>query len=162
MAIPSRLVHWYTFAFYLLCTLGHALTVKWTDMHLTGALDDLVNPKSNSPTIIAIFNSPRLGSTSLPGFVNGCLIMSVVSAAATSLYIASRTLYGLVYSLRGSNWVSSQLKTLGTIWRSTHVPSKALLATVLVFYWLPWLYQIPNNKVTVDDVISLFKLSLSS
>ncbi len=152
MAIPSRIIHWYTFIFYVLCTLGLALTVKWTDEHLTLPLEKLSYPKSNSPTILAIFKSPRLGTTSLPGFVNGCLIMSVVSAAATSLYIASRTLYGLVYSLQGSNWVSRQLKGLGSIWRATGVPSKALITTVLLFYWLPWLYQIPGNRVTVEDV----------
>src|SRR5438876_484850 len=101
---------------YILCSLGIALTVRWTDPHLPfipggnpiprGAIDG-VPPriegfKSESATVIAIY---RYLDQSLAGFVNGCLIFSIASAANTSLYVASRTLYGLVYGLDDSNFL---------------------------------------------------------
>ncbi|KAK3377587.1 amino acid permease-domain-containing protein [Podospora didyma] len=156
MAFPSRFTHWFIYVTYLMCTLGLALTVRWDDEHLQRPLAELHDPRSNSPTIIAIFKD---GRTTLAGFVNGCLIMSVVSAATTSLYVASRTLYGLVYSLSGTNWFSNQLKYIGFIWRTTGVPTRALIITAMLFYWQPWLYQI--GTVTVDDVLSTLSTTAS-
>ena len=54
------------------------------------------NKKSNSaaasPFVVAI---ELAGIASLPGILNGCILLFVLSAANSDLYIASRTLYGL-------------------------------------------------------------------
>ncbi|KAH8890573.1 hypothetical protein GQ53DRAFT_866849, partial [Thozetella sp. PMI_491] len=156
MAVPSRISHWYIFLSYFLCTLGIALTVRWDNPHLRRALGDLQEPRSNSAVIIAIFAD---GQASLAGFVNGCLIMSLVSAANTSLYISSRTLYGLVVTLNGSNFVSRWLKGFGLIWRTTGVPTRSLFFTMVAFYWLPWLNQL--QSITVDSVLKTLSLTAS-
>jgi yeast amino acid transporter len=150
MALPSRTVHFFIFVFYLLCTLGIALTVPWTDSHLslTAPVSSLPDPKTNSPVIVAI-HEYYTGSP-LSGFFNGCLIMSVLSAANTSLYVASRTLYGMLYDLNGSNFATRRLKAISVIWRSTGVPTRALILTFLFFYWLPWLNL--KKSFTVGDV----------
>jgi len=164
IAVPSRLVHWFIFILYFMCTLGIALTVPWDDANLLAPLKDLSNPKSNSPTIIAIAKDSRLSDTPLPGFVNGCLIMSIVSSAAASLYLAGRTLYGLAYSFptRESWWLTRTLKGLGSVWKETMVPAKALVITVIAFFWLPWLSQIQGNPIAVDDVIDVLALTASA
>ncbi|KAK0645438.1 amino acid permease-domain-containing protein [Cercophora newfieldiana] len=148
VSIPSQFVHWLILVLYFLCSLGIALTVRWDDVHLTHPLADLPYPRSNSPTIIAIGKDARLGITPLPAFVNGCLIMSTVSAAAASLYLAGRTLYGLAFGVdvQESNWVSRTFKGLSVVWEKTTVPAKALLVTVLAFFWLPWLSEAPQGK----------------
>ena len=45
-----------------------------------------------SPFVVALTES---GINSLPGFINGCILLFVVSAANSDLYISSRTLYSL-------------------------------------------------------------------
>ncbi|KAK0707342.1 amino acid permease-domain-containing protein [Lasiosphaeris hirsuta] len=160
VALPSRLIHWFIVGFYFLCTLGLALTVPWNDPHLTGSLDKLTQPRSNSATIIAIARDPRLGGGPLAGFVNGCLIMSIVSSAAASLYLASRTLYGLAYTLRKQ---TDFAKGLSSIWgERAMVPARALLVTFLAFFWLPWISQIPGNRITVNDVLNVMSLTASA
>ena len=161
---PSQFVHWFVFVLYFLCSLGIALTVRWDDPHLTLPLTNLSHPKSNSPTIIAIATDSRLGGTPLPDIANGCLIMSTVSAAAASLYLAGRTLYGLAYgvSLREGNWISEAFKGLSAVWRRTNVPAKALLVSVLAFCWLPWLSEAPRGKgVAMQDVLEVLGLTAS-
>lgn len=163
-ARPSQFVHWFIFVLYFLCSLGIALTVRWDDAHLTQPLADLSHPRSNSPTIIAIAKDPRLSDTPIPTIANGCLIMSTVSAAAVSLYLAGRTLYGLAFgvSLRESNWASQAFKGLSAVWRRTGVPAKALLFSMLAFFWLPWLSEAPQGKgVAVQDVLAVLGLTAS-
>ncbi|KAK0753681.1 amino acid permease/ SLC12A domain-containing protein, partial [Schizothecium vesticola] len=164
VARPSRVVHWVIFVLYFLCSLGIALTVRWDDPHLTQPLVSLSNPRSNSATIIAIAKDPRLRLTPISGFLNGCLIMSTVSAAAVSLYIAGRTLYGLSYSvsLRGGNWISAAFKGLSSVWRATNVPAIALFVSVVAFCWLPWLSEAPDGKgVAMKDVLDVLELTAS-
>ncbi|KAK3363172.1 amino acid permease-domain-containing protein [Lasiosphaeria hispida] len=164
VARPSQYVHWFIFVLYFLCTLGIALTVRWDDTHLTLPLAGLSHPKSNSPTIIAIAKDPRLGATPLPGFVNGCLIMSIISSAGASLYLAGRTLFGLAYSvpLQGRNLASKAFGGLRGVWEKTGVPAKALLVTMLAFFWLPWLSEAPQGKgVAVEDALKVLGLTAS-
>ena len=47
---------------------------------------------SASPFVVAMIES---GISVLPGFLNGCILIFVYSAAQSDLYIATRTLYGL-------------------------------------------------------------------
>ena len=162
VAIPSRFIHYVIWGLYFLCTLGIALTVNWDDPHLTLPINQLKNPRSNSPTIIAISNDKRFGGTAWPGFINGRLIMSIVSSGGVSLYLARRTLYGLATSPRGSNKASSLLKGLRSIWVETSVPIKALFGTFTLFFWLPWLSQIPHKRVSVDKVLKTLSLTASA
>lgn len=53
----------------------------------------LQNGASASPFVVAILNS-GIGR-GLAGFLNGCILVFVFSAANSDLYIATRTLYGL-------------------------------------------------------------------
>jgi yeast amino acid transporter len=50
------------------------------------------NSAAASPFVVAIVLA---GINTLPGFLNGCILIFVFSAANSDLYIASRTLHGL-------------------------------------------------------------------
>jgi amino acid transporter len=160
IARPSQLVHWVAFLLYFLCTMGIALTVSWTNPRLPliyGGISGNSNssdnasptgpPMSDSAVVLAVYDS----NPTLAAFLNGCLIFSILSVANTVLYVASRTLYGLTYHLRGSNMLSHFLKdNLGVVWSSTGVPAMALFVTVFSFYWLPWLTL--AESFTIQDV----------
>ncbi|GIK06668.1 hypothetical protein Aspvir_002318 [Aspergillus viridinutans] len=97
---PARWTVYVVVLVYIMCTLGEVLTVKWTD-HLSpipGAQQvsprtiDKQPPASTSLPVIAAWNA---GHKTLAGVINGCLILSGLSAANTSLYASSRTLYGI-------------------------------------------------------------------
>ncbi|KAK5654681.1 hypothetical protein OQA88_7005 [Cercophora sp. LCS_1] len=149
-------VHWVIFVLYFLCTLGIALTVPWDDPHLTQPLAELSNPQPNSPTIIAMAKDSRVGNTPIPGLVNGCLIMSTVSAAGVSLYFAGQTLYGLAYgvSVHEGNLLSQAFKGLSAVWEATGVPAKALLITALVFLWLSGITLARTARTTTSTSTS--------
>jgi amino acid transporter len=76
----------------------------------------------------------------LPGFLNGCLILAILSAANTALYVASRTLFGLTQEIdpnsRWWGWVSK----FSTTTHNRRVPAFALVASVLIFCWVPFLH----------------------
>jgi len=158
IARPSQWVHWVVFVLYFMCTIGLALNVPWDHDHLPSMLARLTKqttpPFSTSATVIAVYSD----NPGLAAFLNGCLIFSVVSAANTALYVASRTLYGLTYNL-GDGLLARRFKGASTIWDATGVPAAALFLTVLSFYWLPWLMLIGN--FAIDDLIKIVSLSSS-
>lgn len=102
---------------YLLIGIGEALNVEWTDPHLPriyGGLDSARGPAPKYPSsasmvVIATFHA---GRKRLAGFLNACLIFSVLSASNTSLYVASRTLYGLATQIPDTNAVGKRLQWL--------------------------------------------------
>jgi len=77
----------------------------------------------------------------LPGFLNVCLIMTVFSAANTTLYVSSRTLFGLARDLnyQGALW-SRWSSLLGTTNPSTRVPAFAVILSAVSFLFLPFVH----------------------
>lgn len=77
----------------------------------------------------------------LAGFVNGCLLYSVLSAGNTALYVASRTLYGLASSprLRARGYFGMLIRSLGTTNPRTGVPVYAVVFSWLILCWVPLL-----------------------
>jgi amino acid transporter len=79
--------------FYIVLVFLLGMLVPYNDKKLLAA-----NKKSNnasaSPFVVAIVNS---GIHVLPGLLNGCILIFVLSAANSDLYIASRTLFGLAH-----------------------------------------------------------------
>jgi len=148
IAIPARTVHWTIFVLYVFCAIGIVLTVRWTDLSLPAIYGGIAIPSvqpsntttsmgSDSAVVISTYSS---GLTSLAGFINACLIFSVLSAANSALYIASRTMYGLTYKIQGTNPVSRIFQKASRVTRHPRgVPVVALFASVLLPYWLPFL-----------------------
>jgi amino acid transporter len=139
---PSRWIAYVIFLLYLLCTIGDALNVTWSDPHLPPIYGDPVAKHStmNPPTSsVTIFTTFLAGYQSLAGFLNGCLIFSILSASNTALYISSRTLYGITRDMPDTNWLNKQIRRLSLVVPRTGVPAAALLFSAISFFWLPFL-----------------------
>lgn len=84
------------------------------------------------------------------GVFNACLIFSVLSAANTSLYVASRTLYGMARHIPDGphDHVGRKFAWLSRIEPRTRVPLWALVVSALSFIWLPFLQLKKGYSIT--------------
>src|SRR6266480_1577004 len=98
---PSRIIAYVITLLMVFDSIGALLNINWTDTRLlqigieTGngtAAADGKPPQSSNMAVIAIWDA---GFKSLAGFINGCIVFSLVSVSNTSMYVASRTLYGM-------------------------------------------------------------------
>jgi yeast amino acid transporter len=141
---PSRTIVYVVFILYILCTIGESLNVQWQNSHLpyiyggvgnSTTASSPTNPASANMVINAVYAQ---GYKGLAGFLNGCLIFSVVSASNTSLYVSSRTLYGMIREMPDTNWFYNKIRWISKVPR-TGVPAVAILISAVAFYWLPFL-----------------------
>lgn len=158
LRLPSQIIAYVVFILYLLCAIGELLNIKWTDNFLPvifGGVDNSTTigepqyPRSNSMAVIATWQA---GFHNLAGFLNGCLIFSVLSCSNTALYVASRTLYGMTREIPRTNFLGRLLNGLSTVVPATGVPAPALIVSALTFFWLPFVQL--NGGYAVQDVYS--------
>ena len=158
LRIPSRTIAYFVVSLYFMCAVGEFLNVGWTCEDLPNVLgvngtsvnaagkSPCHNPTQRTDAIIVI---AARGYRHAPGMFNAFIIFACLSAANSSLYIASRTLYGMTRTI--NPWRRfSVLKALGTVWHKTGVPMWALLFSFLSFIWLPFLQLMKGNAI--DDV----------
>jgi yeast amino acid transporter len=146
LRLPSQTMAYVTLGLYFLCLLGQCLNVSWKSDHLPliyGGIGnsnkdtkDLLHPSSSSLTIIALWD---WGKKPLAGFINGAMIFSVLSASNTSLYVASRTLYGLALGIPQTSIIGKFLRSFSVVVPQTGVPARALIFSALAFIWLPFI-----------------------
>lgn len=158
---PAKLIAWLTAAIYFFCALGFYLNVSWTDPFLPSVPNRIAHgsltiapstntTQTNAIVVIAVLNANK---PDLPGFLNGCLIMAVLSAANTALYVASRTLFGLTRELNPTSKYWRWVSKLSTTTNTRRVPAAALLASALAFSWVPLLHL---TKSYTDQDVSTF------
>lgn len=144
---PSRTIAYVVFLLYFMCTIGEALTVRWTAPYLPeiygsgGNSNSSLNQTTIPPRSASFVINATLGAgyNSLAGFLNGRLIFSVLSASNTCLYVASRTIYGMTREIPDTNWLGKRLNRLSLVVRQTGVPAAALFLSSISFFWLPFL-----------------------
>ncbi|KAE9367500.1 hypothetical protein N431DRAFT_486595 [Stipitochalara longipes BDJ] len=162
---PALWVHWIVYAMYFFVTVGIVVSVWWKnpelpsifgntihgrDLNAVNATSSLPSHNTSSPTILAMESL----SSNLAGFVNACLIFSVMSAGNTAIYYSSRTLWGLTYNLQERNRISRWFKKLSPLMASSGAPIRTIFFSWLLFFWLPWLELVPSNA-QVLEVLSL-------
>ena len=132
---------------YTLGALLVSFDLKWDDVNLPRAswlvsepanTGYLLTGTSNSAFIIAGKEAELPG---LGGFITVGLVVSALTAANTTLYVASRTLFGLTRRVKAgpdSPWIEKFFSFLG---KTNHrkVPMRAVLASCC-FCWVPFLY----------------------
>ena len=132
---------------YTLGALLVSFDLKWDDVNLPRAswlvsepanTGHLMKGTSNSAFIIAGKEAELPG---LAGFITVGLVISALTAANTTLYVASRTLFGLTRRVTAgpdSLWIERFFSFLG---KTNHrkVPMRAILASCC-FCWVPFLY----------------------
>ncbi|KAE9962514.1 hypothetical protein BLS_000227 [Venturia inaequalis] len=82
-----RILFFYVFSVFLL-----GMIVPYNSKDLAFAAKQSTSTASASPFVVAI---QIAGIKSLPGVLNGCILLFIFSAANSDLYIAARTIYGL-------------------------------------------------------------------
>ena len=166
LRLPSRSIAYIFLSIYLFCACGFLANISYTDDRLPSVYDgsktnapNTPKPQPNSASlpIIITYDSHY---PNLPGFLTGCLIFCVLSAGNTSLYVSSRTLYGMTLDLEGTNLFSRYLHKLSTVVARTGVPAAALCASALAFIWLPFLQLrgIEIQGVSISDDMHYSKL----
>ncbi len=92
---------------------------------------------SSSVLVIAVLHA---NIPTLPGFINGCLILAVLSAANTALYVSSRTLFGLTREIDPDDKYWWWIAKLSTTTPNRKVPAAALFLSAACFCWVPFLH----------------------
>ena len=142
----SQVIAYFILALYLFCVIGEYLNVGWTNPALpldpngsrTKRTNDTSEDEHIGPGAIIVIAAYHLGYKKLAGVLNGCIIFSALSAANSSLYVASRILYGMTRDIHPrSRFVI--FKGLGRVWNKTGVPVRALWLSFISFVWLPFL-----------------------
>jgi len=132
----------------VLDSIGGLLNINWKDTHLPAigigtrngtAAADGTPPQTSNMAVLAIWDA---GHKSLAGFINACLVFSLVSVSNTSMYVASRTLYGMTRKIEAKNIVAKVLRSFSIVVPKTGVPAAALMVSAISFAWMPFLeYQ---------------------
>ena len=128
---------------YLFCVFGEMMIIRWSDRNLAiiyggvGAHWNPDAPQTRGLLAVAMLELDRPAACSV---ISAILIYMALSAANTSLYVASRTLYGLTYA--PSAQAKPLIKYLGTLWHRNRVPMFALLVSALAFVWIPLLHLV--------------------
>jgi amino acid transporter len=154
---PALFVHWVIYFLYFLVTLAIVVSVSWQNPDLPSIFGNTIQGRdfsgynetsglapnrTTSPTIIAIYGL----NPDLAGFVNACLIFSVLSAGNSAIYYSSRTIWGLTYNLQGQNRVSRWFQRLSPLMASSGVPIRAIFFTIGIFFWIPYLQLLPSTE----------------
>lgn len=155
---PSRWIAWVTSFTYLFCFIPGSIAVYWQHRDLqrldkppSDQLHTRQTPEHSTGCqeyypliVIAAF---EYGSRAAGWYFNACIVYFCVSAANTSLYVSSRTLYGLVrqdtvaldVNMKWYRRPSHIIQLLGRVSPRRNVPMWALLVSGLSFCWLPGL-----------------------
>ena len=162
LRFPSKYIAYIIFALFLLCGLGEVLNVDWNNNELPNLdsrsetpVGNLTTHRNHTSPSVLIMSAQSTHAAGLAGFLNVCLIFSSLSAATTSLYVSSRTLYGLTREFQDNQpWPMSWFAKLGTTHPRTSVPVWALLVSALAFIWLPFLHLGTGNSVaSVSNIL---------
>ena len=102
--------------------------------------------KSNSAFVIAAENSIMSGHQAVADFINVCILITALTAANTTLYVASRTLFSLTKGIQENDDSPCIIKILSFFGKTNHrrVPMRALAASC-IFCWVPFLYLSKDN-----------------
>lgn len=145
---------------YILGALLVSFDLDWDDPQLprlswlassTGTGDSISGSesstnKSNSAFVIAANNSAISGHQGLANFITVCILITALTAANTTLYVASRTLFSLTKGIQAnasSPWITKFLSFFGQT-NHRRVPMRALAASCC-FCWVPFLYLSDSN-----------------
>lgn len=164
--LSSQYIAYVCLALYLFCAIGEFINVEWTNTLLPLKY---VNPNmkeaarhehdtdinSSAIIVIAAFEA---GQKKIAGVLNGCIMFSALSAANSSLYVASRVLYGMTRDMNPRSPLAP-LKGLGRVWNKTGVPVRALWVSFGAFVWLPFLRW--KGGIAVSDLFEIFSVSAS-
>lgn len=147
-------VHWITVFLYLAYTIAVMLAVP------SAGSSSIFSRQIDSTGINVVEAVRQAGYSQFADFITACLLYSVLSCGNSSLYMASRTLYGLASNdrvARRHDLVSGVLQYLGMINPLTGVPLNAVIFSWLIFCWVPLIGFTENGKsLSLADVSDVY------
>ncbi len=161
---PSKYTIYFAVGLYLLCMFAQCLNVSWTNDRLPtiyGGINVIVeraladstaleNPSSHVVAVIAMFN---WGKKTLAGILNAGIIFSVLSAGNTTLYVSSRTLYGMALLVKRPGTLGDFARSFSTVHEKTRVPVQALLTSFGLFFWVPFMSLKKDYKFQYVSIV---------
>ena len=152
LAFSTRYIAWITLILFALGGIGAAVISAWDNpdieplqtRSLSSSDGSAITKPDERHFSILVMATFQAGYPRLAGFFNGCLIFSCLSASNTSLYVASRVLYGLCREEKPGS--RPYLKWLAKLNRF-NVPFWALLVSAGSFYWLPFVQHTKGYSV---------------
>jgi len=151
LRFAARHIAWFTAVMYVASIASYYLNVEWSDPRLPVYRGRISTPAADSPqspttgiagsSAIVIIATLTAYQVPLSNVLSGLLIMAVLSAANTALYVSSRTLWGLACNLdpqlSNSPYIIWRLLSkLSTTTPGARVPGWALLVSSVTFWWL--------------------------
>lgn len=158
---PSRIIAYVITLLIVFDSIAGLLNIDWRNRHLPEIGIQMRNdtvgagetpPRSSNMAIIVIWNA---GLKSLAGFVNACIVFSLVSISNTSMYVASRTLYGMTCKITAKNIATKVLHSFSTVAPKTGVPAAALIVSAITFIWMPF---VEDKKGYATQYVSIGKI----
>ncbi|KAK4561380.1 amino acid transporter [Recurvomyces mirabilis] len=140
-----KLTFWRILVFYICSVLLLGMVVPYNSKELAFATK-ASSSAAASPFVVAI---KLAGIQTLPGFLNGCILIFVFSAANSDLYIASRTLHGLALKRQAPGFLARTDKR--------GVPFFALGASALVCC-LAFMSVSTSSKVVFTYFVNLVSI----
>ncbi|KAG9190161.1 hypothetical protein G6011_08249 [Alternaria panax] len=123
---PSKNIAYIASFLYLACMSTQVFSVPWTSRKLPdiysgiGELNKRNEGGNESVThILVVIAVRKWNKSSLDGLFDGAMIFSVIFASNTALYIASRTLYGMVIRMHNDSYLVGKLRHLSKVNRKT-------------------------------------------
>ena len=164
----ARHIAWITTLMYIASIISYYFNVEWCDPRLPIYQTRAPNPfhclPANLPitgnhntSSIVIIATNTANQNTLSDALNYFLILAVLSAANTALYVSSRTLWGLACHLdpqlsRSTNRFWRILALLSTTTPIGRVPGWALLVSSVTFWWLLPYLLLSTNTTTSTNV----------
>jgi amino acid transporter len=144
---------------YFIVSLFLALDLKWDNSALAQDVNQKVNSDLNSAStpwpieIAHVADIPQLN-----GAFTVLLIITAITAANTTLYVASRTLYGLTSHLPSGPNNKMIIRLFSWIGQTNkrRVPMRALVISGLCFIPLPYLSLIGENGPTKVNLFHFY------
>lgn len=140
-----KLTFWRILVFYICLVFLVGMLVPYNSTELAFA-NKASTSAAASPFVVAI---SRAGVPVLPGFLNGCIIIFVFSAANSDLYIAARTIYGLSREGNAPKFLSKTNKSGVPVWS---------LAVSSVFCLLAYLSVSDESKTVFTYFVNLVSM----
>jgi amino acid permease len=153
---PAKNIAWITGLIYFISIIAFYFNVSWQDPHLPGYhLRDGTSTAANKSTALIIIAAENAEVPALPSILTAFLIIAVLSAANTALYVASRTAWGVACDfdpqlINSSNPAKHFFSKLSTT-TPRKVPGWALLVSCF-FIWIPILQAVTKGGVSNQNV----------
>jgi yeast amino acid transporter len=148
----AKYIAYFIIVIYLLGIISFYINVSWTDYMLPHIFERVANESlastgptnttepTNTPVMIIAVIHARINV--LPDILNAFIITALLGAANTTLFVASRTLWGLIreFNSSGDLILVRLFSQLGTTTPRSQIPGWAIVVSALSFCWVPFVH----------------------